>query len=640
MAARRRALLCCAAALAAVQAEASSPVCAAALRQAFGGVPPVAPVKHTQQEACLEKLFQSEMQVREAGCNTGDQSGFCRGQTDADRGANIPPAANVKNNGISGGLPRDIDCPVRELAYEFAVKLQGSFRGAAGLKPVHDALQLEADCGMPFDPAAVPTVAAEGGASAAEDRARWIQSAHKTVLHVAPARSPASAAHGDGSLASPIGSVAEAVRRAGLLRPSARPVALVLGGGVHVLDATLELGPEHSNLTFISAPGDTKAVVTGAVPLQLEWKPFDVDKASGHNIYVAQVGSQVDDIPGLRVGGGRAIRARYPNSVTEDVQDTCDQGKTSKQGCPYIMAFQETQNWTKPIAYPPARTVAINEPNRYDVAPEFGTYSVGTGGACSVYTPPESYWCSNHTSGGGAFTFRTPSGLEYTEGIFPNEHKWTDPVADGAIINIWRPSRWSNWMFKWRDWDKEARRVMFGSGGFQGARGSDNGGDFFIENVREELDFPTEFFFDKAKGELFYFHNATVGTPIPASLKFEATKLKTIIHAQGNASHPVTGLSHVGVHFTGSRIQFMDPHGVPSGGDWALQRDAALFFEGTEGTVMRDCTVERVDGNAVMLSGYNRRATIERNSFSYIGDSVIASWGHTKEVDGVEGNDG
>ena len=41
-----------------------------------------------------------------------------------------------------------------------------------------------------------------------------------------------------------------------------------------------------------------------------------------------------------------------------------------------------------------------------------------------------------------------------------------------------------------------------------------------------------------------------------------------------------------------------------------------------------------------MLSGYNRGAEIIENEFSYIGDSVIASWGHTKEVDGVEGNDG
>ena len=91
---------------------------------------------------------------------------------------------------------------------------------------------------------------------------------------------------------------------------------------------------------------------------------------------------------------------------------------------------------------------------------------------------------------------------------------------------------------------------------------------------------------------------------------------------------------------TGSRTQFFDPHGVPSGGDWALQRDAALFFEGTTGMSMRECTVTRVDGNAVMLSGFNRRAVIADNEFTWIGDSVIASWGHTKEVEGVEGNDG
>ena len=38
------------------------------------------------------------------------------------------------------------------------------------------------------------------------------------------------------------------------------------------------------------------------------------------------------------------------------------------------------------------------------------------------------------------------------------------------------------------------------AGGFQGARGNDAGGDFHIENVREELDFDDEFFFDKSAG--------------------------------------------------------------------------------------------------------------------------------------------
>ena len=140
-----------------------------------------------------------------------------------------------------------------------------------------------------------------------------------------------------------------------------------------------------------------------------------------------------------------------------------------------MIGFHALQNFDD------SRTVTITTPDRYDVAPEFGIYSIGAGGACSVYTPPESYWCSNHTSGGGAFTFRTPSGLYYSPGTFPNVEKWTDPVGDGAIINIWRPSRWSNWMFKWAGFNKENRTIDFGEGGFQGARGSDDGGDFFIE---------------------------------------------------------------------------------------------------------------------------------------------------------------
>lgn len=154
------------------------------------------------------------------------------------------------------------------------------------------------------------------------------------------------------------------------------------------------------------------------------------------------------------------------------------------------MAFQEPQQWLPPKNFGSARTVRIDTPNRYDVAPEFGIYAIGTGGACSVYSPPESYWyvcsfhsvaeqancisrgaavcrCSNHTSGGGAFTFRTPSGLRYTPTAFPRADKWSDPVGDGAVINVWRPSRWSNWMFKWSNFDSKTRTIEFGEGGFQ-----------------------------------------------------------------------------------------------------------------------------------------------------------------------------
>jgi hypothetical protein len=71
-----------------------------------------------------------------------------------------------------------------------------------------------------------------------------------------------------------------------------------------------------------------------------------------------------------------------------------------------------------------------------------------------------------------------------------------------------------------------------------------------------------------------------------------------------------------------------------AGGDWALQRLGAIHLEGTQRVGIQNCVVTRVDGNAVMLSGYNRNTTISRNEFAWIGDSVLASWGYTSPLGG------
>jgi len=81
----------------------------------------------------------------------------------------------------------------------------------------------------------------------------------------------------------------------------------------------------------------------------------------------------------------------------------------------------------------------------------------------------------------------------------------------------------------------------------------------------------------------------------------------------------------------------MAPRGVPSGGDWALERDGAVFAEGADGLRVTGCAFARIDGNAVFLSGYNRRAVIERNDFAWLGQSAVAAWGRTDGADGTGG---
>lgn len=54
---------------------------------------------------------------------------------------------------------------------------------------------------------------------------------------------------------------------------------------------------------------------------------------------------------------------------------------------------------------------------------------------------------------------------------------------------------------------------------------------------------------------------------------------------------------------------------------------------------IKSCLVTRVDGNAIMVSGYNRGTVIEKNEFVWIGDSVIAAWGYTAPLGGSAGDD-
>merc|ERR1712217_171026 len=79
--------------------------------------------------------------------------------------------------------------------------------------------------------------------------------------------------------------------------------------------------------------------------------------------------------------------------------------------------------------------------------------------------------------------------------------------------------------------DRASSNFTFGRGGNQGARGNNVGGDFFIENVMEELDNPGEFFFDKRTNKLYLFHNGT-GAP-PADTKVVAPQMQVLVNVSG-----------------------------------------------------------------------------------------------------------
>ena len=116
---------------------------------------------------------------------------------------------------------------------------------------------------------------------------------------------------------------------------------------------------------------------------------------------------------------------------------------------------------------------------------------------------------------------------------------------------------------------------FFSKGGFQGGRGADEGGEIYVENVFEELDAPDEWHHDTEANVLYWFFNAS-GSVQPPPPSVVVTRLQSLVRVEGTQAAPVVGVTLAGVGLRDTAYTYMDPHGMPSGGDWALRRDGVV----------------------------------------------------------------
>ena len=156
----------------------------------------------------------------------------------------------------------------------------------------------------------------------------------------------------------------------------------------------------------------------------------------------------------------------------------------------------------------------------------------------------------------------------------------------------------------------------------------DDGFPMSIENVFEELDAPGEWFHDVVSRQLYLWWNATAGTPPPANVTLAATQAQVLFNATGTQALPIVNISFLGLGFRDTAHTLFEPHGHPSSGDWALQRTAALFFQGTVGVTISGCVFERFDGLGVFFSGYARNASVADSEFAWGGETAVALWGY------------
>ena len=461
----------------------------------------------------------------------------------------------------------------------------------------------------------------------------------------------------DGSLTKPFKTVAKAV--ATTRTTSVKNV--LLRGGMHYLDDTIALTTKDSNLLLQNYNGE-KAWLSGGTPLKTSWKVHDT--SNNKNVWVTDVDSSVAEILGLMTvePHTRQMRARYPNprSGTQEIRPA---GRLSNSAI---------KNWHAPAKLPAAEQVFVNATatSGFDSSILWQYNAYASGNCKSVHDPncpcaawsdvkdgvwsSKSYWCSNVSAGGWSEMDRgngyyngpvLPTGVTYDKTALPNFGTYQN--ATGAIVVGWRAQGWFVNMYEVEKHDKDEGTFTWSKGGQQGGRGWQINGTtgaidptptFYIENVFEELDAPTEWYFNKATSKLYLYYNATSGTAPPEDLQFVATKLRRLVDVSGTFGDPVKAVTIQGLGFRDTEYTYMANWAPPSGGDWALHRGGAVFFERTQNATLRGCSFVRVDGNAVLLSGYNRYTVLDGNNFTWIGDTAMAAWGYTDEHDGTDGD--
>ena len=202
---------------------------------------------------------------------------------------------------------------------------------------------------------------------------------------------------------------------------------------------------------------------------------------------------------------------------------------------------------------------------------------------------------------------------------------WSDPST--GIVHAFQSHNWGNLQYRIKSIDRETHRISLSDGGWQLQRaygigkGRGSSSPFYVDNIFEELDSPGEWFLDTKTSTLYFMPPRDVNL---ATAQFEGATVKDLIQFRGSSSDPVHHITMRGLHFSQARATFMEHYEPLARGDWAIHRGGAIYLEGAEDIRIEDSNFEYLGGNAVFMSGYNRRNIVTGCRFFHTGESAVA----------------
>ena len=194
---------------------------------------------------------------------------------------------------------------------------------------------------------------------------------------------------------------------------------------------------------------------------------------------------------------------------------------------------------------------------------------------------------------------------------------WSHPA--GGFVHAMHAGEWGDMHFVITGVDEQGELTL--EGGHQNNRPSGLHQTYrMVENIREELTAPGEFWFDPVE-KLLYWYPDSSGVNTPSFI--EVPVVKELLRIAGSEQKLVSDIRISGLTFSQSRRTFMEPYEPLLRSDWTIYRGGAVVLERAENCRIEGCRFEALGGNGIFVSGQARELEIRGNLIHDIGGSGI-----------------
>lgn len=206
-------------------------------------------------------------------------------------------------------------------------------------------------------------------------------------------------------------------------------------------------------------------------------------------------------------------------------------------------------------------------------------------------------------------------------------NEWANP--SGGFIHSLHRSKWGG--NHWQILGKNADGTLKLEGGWMNNRPSGiNPKLRFVENIREELDAPGEWYLDRESRTLYVYPPQGVSM---SDADVVVSGIERLVEVIGTSpDEPAAGVRLEGIEFAHTARTFMQTNEPLLRSDWMIHRGGAVYIENARNVDIQDCDFHALGGNGVFVSGFAEDVAVAGCHLSDIGASGVCFVGKPAAV--------